>query len=449
VQSKRRVLIITYYWPPQGGSGVQRWLKFAKYLGQFGWEPVIYTPLNPEMFTIDNSLEGELPKELKVIKRTIVEPYTLYKFFTGKGKASLKPGYIKSSSCEKSSLSTKESSWRERFSLFLRSNLFIPDPKILWMAPSWRFLLKYVSYNRIDAIVSTGPPHSMHLIAKKLSQKSSIPWIADFRDPWSKMFNFKYMGHLPLTVKKIEKLERGVLNSATAVVTVTRTIAEELSNLAGGRRVEVITNGFDPADFSSPPPQLDSKFTITYTGLFMEGQNPLALWSYLGEKVKEESRFKEDLKILLVGNIDCHIVESIKSCGLEGNLEERGYLPHSKIVQLQRASQLLLLSAGVEPEAVGILTGKYFEYVASGRPILAFAPLGSELHRAIGEDGSGATFLYNQKEEMGVWLQERYREFKGGGKSLVPNLNRDSIAKYSRRELTKEMAALLESILEK
>lgn len=440
MQPKKRVLIITYYWPPQGGSGVQRWLKFSKYFREFGWEPIIYTPSNPEMMSVDSSLEQEISADLTVIKRGIIEPYSLYKLFVGKRKEPLKPGFIRGAKSEKNS-------FKERASLFIRSNLFIPDPKMLWIAPSIRFLTKYISYNRVDAIVTTGPPHSMHLIGYKLSKKNSLPWIADFRDPWSTMFNFKYLNHLASVVALHKRLEKRVLTSATAVVTVSQTIAKELSTIAGGRDIKVITNGYDGEDFSLPPPPTDKKFSITYTGLFMEGQNPKNLWRYLGERVKSDHHFAADLQINLIGNIDSAILESLTENRLTPNAVLKGYLPHNEAILFQRSSQLLLLSAGVEPEAAGILTGKYFEYVASKRPILAFAPLNSELHRAIEQDKSGAVFHYSQESELHEWLDKCYIEFKTAGCCNNSNSREGLITKYSRKELAKEMVTLLDTIL--
>ncbi|MBO8429398.1 MAG: glycosyl transferase family 1, partial [Bacteroidetes bacterium] len=199
----KRVLIITYYWPPSGGSGVQRWLKFAKYLPQLGWEPVIYTPLNPEPNAIDEALCREIPEGMTVLKRKIFEPYSLYKFLSGK----------KRGETIEANIISKESggSASARLFAFIRGNFFIPDPRCFWIRPSARFLKRYLRKNPVDAIISTGPPHSMHLIAARLSRAAKIKWIADFRDPWTKIFYFK---HLPLTnfaKKRHGKLEKEVL----------------------------------------------------------------------------------------------------------------------------------------------------------------------------------------------------------------------------------------------
>ena len=170
----KKVLVITYYWPPTGGSGVQRWVKFAKYLPQFGWQPVIYTPENPEMTSVDKTLEGDIPPEAIVIKRPITEFYTLYRRLMGRGDSSVK---------EVNPINNRERTFKQKLMLALRGNLFIPDPRVTWVGPSVRFLKKYLEENPVDIIVSTGPPHSMHLIAMKVAAATGIPWVADFRDP--------------------------------------------------------------------------------------------------------------------------------------------------------------------------------------------------------------------------------------------------------------------------
>jgi glycosyltransferase involved in cell wall biosynthesis len=427
----KRVLIITYYWPPQGGSGVQRWLKFVKYLREYGWEPVVYTPLNPEMMAHDASLEQEIPEGVEIIRRKITEPYSIYKFLTGKSKSGVKPGFI----------SDGKKSFKERLSLFLRSNLFIPDPKALWIGPSAKFLEKYISEKRIDALVSTGPPHSMHLIARRVARKSSLPWLADFRDPWTRMYNFKYMGHSFLSRYIHSKLEKKVLRDATALVTVTNTISAELSAISGGREVHVITNGYDPEDFSGRDITPEDGFTITYTGLFVETQNPVMLWELLGKRCNEDSLFARDLRIRIIGHTDRSIIDEIHKNGLKSNLVKMNYTPHDKVIEWQRKARILLLAGGKEPESRGILTGKFFEYLAAKRPILGFGPKGGDMDIALEESGCGKMFDYSDLTGMASWIEEQYKIYKNGGNPL----SMGDILKYSRKELTSRMAEILDS----
>lgn len=428
----KKVLIITYYWPPQGGSGVQRWLKFVKYFREFGIDPIVYTPENPELMATDSALEREVPVGVLVLKKRITEPYTLYKYFTG--KKDIKPGFI-------SGKSGGAGRFKESLSLFLRSNFFIPDPKMLWIVPSAKFLIKYIRNNKVDAIISTGPPHSMHIIAKKVSVSTGIPWIADFRDPWTGMYNFKHMKNTFLTEFIHKRMEKGVLNSAQKVVVVTQGMKQEMENL-GAKSVSVITNGFDESDFPLLSTTPDTKFSLIYTGLFFKDRNPSNLWRVLGDMVKENSKFAEDLKIRLAGNIDASIIEEIKMAGLGSNLECKSYIPHNQATEMQQMATLLLLSSGSEPESMSILTGKFFEYLAARRPILAFGHKGSNIDAALSETKAGELFGYDEVERLSSWIREKYKEFSNGGVASTGG----EIAKYSRRSLTREMSELINEL---
>ncbi len=448
----KKVLIITYYWPPLGGSGVQRWLKFVKYLREFGWEPVVYTPLDAQRMATDYSLEKEIPQGVEVLQTKIVEPYSLYKLFTGKKEGDIKPGFIGSNKGGKGASSSapgtgaagSSAHFKERLSLFIRSNFFIPDPKTLWINPSARYLKKYLAQHPVDVIVSTGPPHSMHLIARKVSKATGTPWVADFRDPWTKMFTFKYMGYSKFVERIHKKLEKKVLQQANAVVTVTNTIAAEFEQIIN-RQVHVITNGFDPADFSSDQVEPEDGFTITYTGLFVKTQNPVILWKILGERCSNDSQFANDLKIRLIGDTDSSILASIHQNGLDNNLISMEYTPHNLIVEWQRKARVLLLAGGTEPESKGILTGKFFEYMAAQRPILGFGPKGGDMDIALEESGCGTMFDYQDSNGVSAFLEEQYKLFQAGQIPIV----KGNIDAYSRVELTRQMATVLNTLIAK
>ena len=436
----KRALIITYYWPPSGGSGVQRWLKFSKYLREFGYEPVIYTPENPEYMSKDHTLVTDIPEGIEVIKRKIWEPYGFYRFFSGKRGRNISPGFINTGGSGRDGAPIEE-----RLSLYIRSNLFFPDPKRWWIKPSVRFLKKYLKKNSIDIIVSTGPPHSMHLIAYELSKTTATPWIADFRDPWTQMYNFKYMKYSGRMRRRHEQMERKIVSSADAVITVTDTICREFREL-GPKRVYVITNGFDKEDFLSPPLPVEEFFTITFTGLFVKTQNPSILWEYLGEKAKRDRGFAKDLKIRLIGNIDGSVLTDITNYGVAQNLAMMGYLPHGEVTEWQRRAQILLLSGGSELEAKGIMTGKFFEYLAAKRPILAFGIKGGDMDIALEQSGGGEMFGYNDREGVAGWIDCAYKEYKSEGS--IPFTGGD-IEKYSRRKLASKMAIVMDELLDK
>jgi glycosyltransferase involved in cell wall biosynthesis len=439
----KKVLIITYYWPPAGGSGVQRWLKFVKYLREFGWEPVVYTPLNPEFMAMDEGLLAEIPEGVTVIKRKILEPYSFYKLITGKKGQGIQPGLIGQQATGKGREVKGKRQWAEKISLFIRSNFFIPDPKCFWIAPSISFLKKYLKENPVDAIVSTGPPHSMHMIAMKVAGTLGIPWLADFRDPWTRMYNFKYMNNTRLVEAFHKKMEKNVVRRADAVVVVTNVMKKEYLEL-NPKRIEVITNGFDQSDFAGDRESPEEKFTITYTGLFVKDRNPKVLWSLLGEKIKSDPVFADDLRIRIIGQTDETVWNDISYNGLDNNLIKMDYMPHSQVVKWQQSARVLLLAGGQEPEAKGILTGKFFEYLAARRPIIGFGPKGGDMDIALNESEAGAMFDYSDHKGAKEWINNQYEHYRRGE---IPVMS-GKIDRYSRRGLCKNIAELLDELIQ-
>lgn len=434
-----RLLVITYYWPPAGGSGVQRWLKFAKYLPQYGWEPVIYTPLNPETNSSDSSLAKDIAPSLEVIKRKITEPYAIYKFLSGKKKN------------EKIAANIIGEQKSGGLSMFIRGNLFIPDPRCWWIRPSVRFLKRYLKEHPVDAIVSTGPPHSMHLIARGLHKDLNIPWIADFRDPWTKMFYFKHMRLTKFSVRKHEKLERSVLDGADGVVVVSPQMQEDFSAMTH-TPVSLLTNGFDPDDFSAKCSEnAASHFTIVHTGLLPEAANPDLFWEVLGEKCAEDAEFKKELLIVVMGQTDTAVGKEIENAALSGNFKDLGYAPHSEAVAWQKKADLLLLPLRKEKEAKAILTGKFFEYLASGSQIMAFGPTDSNLGDAIRETESGTICEYTDKQGIRIALDAAYKKARDERDAAVKGVAKEkrispAAMKYSRPALAEKYAQLLDSL---
>lgn len=430
----KRVLIITYYWPPSGGSGVQRWLKMSKYLPEYGWQPVIYTTENAEYPIIDHSLEKDVAPNIEVIRRPINEPYSAYKKFLGiKKEETVKMGFIQ----EKE----KNKSWKSDLSLWVRGNFFIPDARCGWVKPSVRFLKEYLNEHPVDAIISTGPPHSMHLIALKLKKALGLPWIADFRDPWTEI---DYYNDLHLTAwadRKHHRLEQEVLTKADKVVTVAPDGARRLGRL-GNRNVRTIYNGFDRDDDAQTPVNLSEQFTITYLGVLSKIQNPSNLWQALAELIKEDSKFDKSLRINMIGQIDSAVVSSINENGLTQHVAYSPYMPHDQVSAVHRSSTLLLLllMPDSEPRAKGLLTGKLFEYMASGRPILCIGPEDGDAARILRETGAGQTISFEDKEKMKEALKNLYQRYLEN--TLEGNTN-PKVENYSRQVMTQQYAALL------
>ena len=292
----KRVLIISYYWPPTGGSGVQRWVKFAKYLPSEGWQPVIYTPENPEQLAVDASLEAEVPAEAEVIRRRILEPYGIYK------KLLRRSGHSKEA-VEVNPVNAQNKSFVQKVAMWVRGNFFRPDPRCLWITPSVKFLKKYLEEHPVDLIVSTGPPQSMHLIGRRLSLETGVPWIADFRDPWTDIFYYKHLGLSKSADRKHHALEQSVLDEADAVIAVTPLVQADFQAKTQ-TPVHLITNGFDPDDFpKNTEARNDGKFRIVHTGLF-------AADSKTAGKIKEAGGVK---------NVDLSTIPKHRShCGRNG-----------------------------------------------------------------------------------------------------------------------------------
>ena len=416
---------------------MQRWLKMSKYLPENGWQPVIYTTEGAEYPIVDPSLEKDVAPEVEVIRRPIFEPYAFYKKFLGmKKEETVKMGFIQ----EKE----KKKSWKEDLSLWIRGNLFIPDARRWWVKPSVRYLKSYLKGHPVDAIISTGPPHSMHLIAMKLKEALGIPWIADFRDPWTEIDYYNDLHLTRCSDRKHHRLEHEVLTKADKVVTVAPDGARRLGRL-GNRNVGVIYNGFDRDDDAQTPISLPESFTITYLGVLSKIQNPKNLWQVLGELIKEDEKFNKDLKINIIGQIDNSVSQSIEEQGLSQHVTYSPYIPHDQVSAVHRSSTLLLLllMPDSEPRAKGLLTGKLFEYLASGRPILCIGPEDGDAARILKETQAGVTVRFEDRERMKETIKELYHKYLENG---LPDNSNAEIERYSRRELTKQYAKILNQI---
>lgn len=438
----KRVLIITYYWPPSGGSGVQRWVKFAKYLPKEGWQPVIYTPENPELTTIDKTLAAEIPPEAEIVKTHIFEPYGIYRKLMGKGSSTDLKALTSAGSDgnEVNPVNGGKKSWKQKLSLYIRGNFFIPDPRIMWVRPSVKFLKSYLKKHPVDAIVSTGPPQSMHLIGLELSKATGLPWLADFRDPWTKIFYFKHLELTPRSEAKHQALEKKVVDGATRVIAVSPMVKKDFEAITS-TPVELITNGFDEEDFNDPF-EADEYFNITHTGLFASDGDPEILWKVLAAKCQEDKEFRKLLRIRLVGKTDQEIVNSIEAAGLGPNLVNLGYQSHEVAVREQRNASVLILPLRKEPEYEAVLPGKLFEYLASRRPILGIGQTDGAMAQVVRNTGSGIVYDWNEEQKIRRWVDFSWEEFKNH--ELLDNAT--DISMYSRRRLTKRLVSLLEEI---
>jgi glycosyltransferase involved in cell wall biosynthesis len=429
----RRVLIITYYWPPSGGSAVLRWLKFTKYLGGFGWEPAIYTPLNPEPQEIDESMNSDIPPNIRVIKKRIFEPYSIYKFITGKkqderlGVALMDQG--------------KKKSFMNRLSIWIRSNLFIPDPRVFWVKPSVRFLSDYLKKHPFEAIITTGPPHSMHLIGLELKTKTGIRWIADFRDPWTKI---DFYAQLSLTERSDQRhryLEKKVLNNADHIITVSPGMTEEF-RATGINNVTTITNGYD-SETIHPNSSSDRLFTLVHLGSMPKTRNPGNFWKAVADLINDRSDLKESIKIRLIGKIDFEVKQSIKVNQLDDYVSLEPYIPHAETLNVLASASVLLLFINNSENAKGILTNKFFEYLSAKRPVIGIGPTDGDAAYILNEAEAGRMFEYDDHSGLKSYLSELFDLYSQNLLNVEPR----NIEKYSRRNLAMQLSELLNSIV--
>lgn len=423
----KKVLIITYYWPPAGGPGVQRWLKFVKYLSEFQIEPIVYIPENPQYPILDESLINEVPEGISILKNKIFEPYFLAKLFSKKQTSTISSGII---------ADIKKQNPLQKLFLYIRGNFFIPDARKFWVNPSINFLSDYIAKHSIDTIITTGPPHSLHLIGLGLKQKHNLNWVADFRDPWTQIGYHEKLRLSKRSREKHLKLEKKVLSEANHIITTSFTTKAEFEKKTS-RPITVITNGYDILNQSEVA--LDPHFTFSHIGSLLSGRDPKNLWQVLGELVSENENFAQDFKLKLVGAVSDEVVLSIKKFGLGNHLEVSGYVSHAEALKIQRSAQILLLIEINSEETKGIIPGKLFEYMAAKRPILAVGPSEWDVERILLETQSGRCFNYEEFENLKAQILRYYELFKQNKlKSESEN-----IEKYSRKNLTGKLAQLL------
>jgi glycosyltransferase involved in cell wall biosynthesis len=424
----KKILIITYYWPPAGGPGVQRWLKFVKYLPDFGIQPVVYIPENPTYPIVDQNLIKEVSDKAIILKQTIFEPYQLASFLSKNKTKKISSGIIPNQ---------KKQSFLDKTFLWIRGNLFIPDARVFWVKPSVAYLEKYIAENNIDTIVTSGPPHSLHLIGLELKQKFDLKWFADFRDPWTTIGYHKSLRLSRFAAKKHKALEYLVLNTADTIIVTSKTTKTEFQAITN-KPIAVITNGYDTENVEKQT--LDSKFSLAHIGSFLSERNPLILWESLVELLHEIPDFKSHLEIKLIGAVSQEVLETITQFGLNAYLNNLGYVSHAEAIAHQRKSQVLLLIEIDSEDTKSIIPGKLFEYMVSNRPIIAIGPNGSDFAEIITETNTGVFFDYSEKMKLKSVILDFYNQFLEGKLQA----NGVGLQRYSRKNLTKELSQLIQ-----
>ncbi len=424
---QKKLLIITYYWPPAGGPGVQRWLKFVKYLPEFDIQPIVYVPENPTYPIVDAHLETEVSDKAIILKKSIFEPYQLASFLSKNKTKKISSGIIPNQ---------KKQSFLDKFLLWIRGNLFIPDARVFWVKPSVQYLEKYIRANEIDMIVTSGPPHSLHLIGLELKQKLNLKWLADFRDPWTTIGYHKSLRLSSYAAKRHKQLEKQVLNSADTIIVTSKTTKLEFQAITS-KPIAVITNGFDVEKVEQQT--MDAKFSLAHIGSFLSERNPLILWESLVELLQEFPDFKSHLEIKLMGAVSQEVLETISQFGLNSYLNNLGYVSHDEAVAHQRKSQVLLLIEINSEDTKSIIPGKLFEYMVSERPIVAIGPKDSDFAEIITNTNTGVFFDYSEKSRLKQTIFDYYHQFLEGKLQS----NGIGLQHYSRRNLTKQLVELI------
>lgn len=397
-------------------------MKFVKYLPEFGVEPIVYCPENPNYLKTDESLLQEVSNDITILKTPVTEV----------SKFAIRP--------KKKSASGVANATNNKLLSFIRGNFFTPDAKVLWVKPSVEFLTDYLTENPVDVIISTGPPHSMHLIAQQLKESFDIPWMADFRDPWTDLYYNKEFFQLGFAKRKNKRLEEKVLKSADVVVTVGNELKKYFDRF--NSNVEVISNGFDDEVDNHEKIELSQKFSLSYIGLLPKSSLPTNLLMAIQRLIDENSDFKNDIELNFIGDIHESVSALIHELQLSNYTNFFGYVPHKEAIKYQKSAQVLLVLIPNVNGNKGIITGKVFEYMAANRPILALGPINGDLQSILTNSNAGTIIDYDDYAKIKSVLIELYTKFKTQKLAITSK----GIEKYHRRNLTKQLAAIIKQI---
>jgi glycosyltransferase involved in cell wall biosynthesis len=429
----KKVLIITYYWPPSGGSGVQRWLKFVKYLPGFGCEPYVFTPENPAFLVRDESLLMDVPKEAEIIRFPIWEPYEMFfrlSAFFGSKKSTQASGLV----------AGKKMTVFQKLSTWIRGNLFIPDPRVFWVRPSVRFLNDFLRESNIGTIITTGPPHSIHLIGYRLKKNnSSLAWIADFRDPWSEwgLLDSLLVGGIARNIHR--KMESNVLRSADKVITITPFYVRRFEKLSG-RKVSLLTNGYDEDDFKSLSVQTTKRFIIRHVGIVNEKCDPRPFLEALQQLALEHDEFGSLVQVDFVGDVHPQFKAFVHTSPTISTFTTfTPPVPHKELISMYGSSSLLLIILTGYKDAEGYMPGKLFEYIATGLPIIGIGPEDGDASALLKEVGVGEIIDDKEVGRIKAKVLFHFDAWKNGtaGNSVKAGV------KYSRKEITRALTELL------
>lgn len=433
MNNRRKVLIITYYWPPAGGITVLRCLKIAKYLREFGWEPIIYTASNAQYPYLDASNDADVPDGITILKQPIFEPLHLFKKLSGRKESDPLTNLVH--------VRIQTPSFTDKLGIWVRANFFIPDARAFWIKPSVRFLTDYLRDNPVDAIFSDGPPHTNTAIACEVSKITNTPWLADFQDPWTQVDYYPLLGIKGRADRIHKHMEQEVFATAKAITIASPSWKTDLESI-GAKNVSVLYYGYDETDFSGLTPERDDRFTILHTGLLGFDRCPDPLITALSELATEQPELASTIRVLQYGEVDFSVKRAFESAGIEHMLQLGGMVSRKAALQAMVSSAVLLLPLNKAANAKGRMPGKFYEYLRAKRPILALGPEDSDVGAILNRTGHGQICDYMNVATTKQIVLDAHDAWKHG----APFHASETITQFSNRELTKGVAGLLNQI---
>jgi hypothetical protein len=422
----KKVLIISYYWPPAGGPGVQRWMKFVKYLPEYNIKPILYIPENPNYPIYDYSLNDEVSEKLEIIKNPITEISNIIS--NSKSLNLIRSGNIPN---------PKEQSLFQRLLFFIRGNLFIPDMKILWKNKSIDFIENYLSKTKIDVVITTGPPHSLHLIGYELKKRLNIKWISDFRDPWVNLNYLNRFHLLPSVKRRHKKLRDKVLINSNSVIVTSEKLKKLYKEIAPN--IFKISNGYD---YEYSTVNIDSKFSISHIGSLYPERNPKYLWDIIDEICINNEEFRSNLQINFIGNTSEKIIKYLSNKTFKSCVKFFDYVDYKRAIKFMCSSQILLMVEVNDNDSSYAIPGKLFDYLNSKRPIIAIGPDRSEVNQILYDTNAGKFFNYNESINLKLHIENLYNQYEMGSISY----DAKNISIYRRKNLTEELSKIINKV---
>ena len=428
----KKVLIITYSWPPAGGIGVLRCLKFVKYLRDFGWEPVVLTAENPSYQFLDYDNLNEVPEGIEIHKVPIFEPINAFKKITGRKKDTPLQNITNNSAQKRSFI--------DKFGMWVRGNFFIPDARSAWIKPCVKYIDNYLENNHIDAVLTDGPPHTNTVIGMRISQKHNIPWLADFQDPWTQVdyYSELYIGKRADRIHRA--LEQEVFQTAKKITVASPSWKKDLESI-GGKNVDVIYYGFDETDFVEFSAKEEDSFVIFHGGLLGQDRNPETFFSVLSDLINLHPVLGNKIKLKFAGEVDLTVKNSLKKYNLLEYTELMGMIPRKQVIREYEKASLLLLPINKADNAAGRIPGKLFEILRTGKNILVLGPDDGDVKSIVEMEKRGRSFEYDNEDLLFAYMNDL---LLNKAENIDLSCNIDA---YSNKLITGKIAKYLDEMI--